>query len=106
VNVPFAFVAQDQNCPAGIYTFSRGQMQAIVAMRSADGKISVQLPVVTALARSSDKDDHLLAFDKVEDKRVLSEVWLPDRDGALVHITPADHTHEIIRKASGGGGTR
>ena len=50
--------------------------------------------------------DHLLAFDKVGDQRILSEVWLPDHEGALVHATPGEHTHEIIRLSAKGGGTR
>ena len=102
VNVPFAFVAQEKTCPAGVYTFSQAQGHRLL-MSNPEARLSVSLPVVTALARSSSEDDHVLAFDKVGDQRILSEVWLPERDGALVHITQGEHSHEIIRLKTTGG---
>ena len=100
VNVPFEFVARGKTFPAGVYVFSSEGSQT-VSMKSVEGRASLQLPVITALARSNNDDDHLLAFDKVNDKRVLSEVWLVDRDGALVHVTPGDHAHDVIRLRAG-----
>jgi hypothetical protein len=104
VNVPFDFLVDSRPCPAGVYNFT--QSQGKVFMTNADGKLSLWLKVITELARSSDLDDHLLAFDKANDKRVLSEVWLPGRDGALVYIMPGEHTHEIVRLTSKPRGTR
>jgi hypothetical protein len=95
--VPFGFTAGGKNFAAGSYTFTRGKGINMIVLSSADGKSSINLPVITSLARSSPADDHLLAFDKVGDGNVLSEVWLPGQDGMLVHSTPGEHKHEVVR---------
>lgn len=95
--VPFEFAAGGKTFAAGSYVFTRGKGMNTVVLSSADGKSSINLPVITLLARSSPADDHLLAFDKVGDGKVLSEVWLPGQDGLLVHSTPGEHKHEVVR---------
>jgi hypothetical protein len=82
VNVSFNFTAKGTACPDGEYFFKNEN--GTIDLSSAGGKIHLFLPVLTSIARSSDADDHLLAFDKVGDERFLSEVWLPGSQKALV----------------------
>lgn len=96
VNVPFGFKAAGKDLPAGTYLFGKDNNGSI-SLSSADRVINLRMPVITSLARSSAGDDHLLAFDKVGDARVLSEVWLPGQDGVLVHSEPGEHKHELVR---------
>ena len=96
VVVPFGFTAAGKEFPTGTYLFKR-EGSGRITVSSTSGKTSAVLTVITSLARSSDADDHLLAFDKVGDARVLSEVWLQGKEGALVHSTPGEHEHEIVR---------
>jgi len=96
VAVPFSFTAAGKEFPTGTYLFKR-EGSGRISVSSASGKATALLAVITLLARSSDADDHLLAFDKVGDARVLSEVWLQGKDGALVHSTPGEHEHEVVK---------
>jgi hypothetical protein len=95
VNVPFAFVAAGKSFPSGKYKFTKGM--GTLVMTNADGKQSTNLPVITNLARSGPSDDHLLAFDKIGEERILSEIWLPKQEGALVYATKSEHKHEVIK---------
>ena len=98
VDVPFAFVARNRSFQPGTYTFS--SKQGLIAVSDAKGRDLIVLPVVTSLARSNSDDDHLLAFDKVDGKKILSEIWLPNTAGALVTATRGEHEHDIIRMVS------
>ncbi len=95
VNIPFEFSAKTKTYPAGEYRFQNNK--GTIEMTSADRKVRVFLPVITSIARSSEDDDHLLAFDKVEGKKVLSEVWLPHAQGAVVSMEKGEHQHELVR---------
>ncbi len=96
VNVPFGFKAAGKDLPAGTYFFKK-ETDGAIRMSSNDKAVNLRLPVITSLARSSSTDDHQLAFDNVGEVRILSEVWLPDREGALVSITRGEHKHEVVR---------
>lgn len=96
VNVPFGFKAAGKDLPAGTYLFGKNN-NGLISLSSTDRAINLRMAVITSLARSSAGDDHLVAFDKVGEERILSEVWLPGQDGALVHSEPGDHKHELVR---------
>jgi hypothetical protein len=52
------------------------------------------LLVLTRLAAPHAKlPEGRLVFDKVGDTYTLSEMWLPDKDGFLLHATKEKHTH-------------
>jgi hypothetical protein len=96
VEIPFGFTAAGKEFPSGTYLF-KGESVGRISFSNTNGKSGTILKVITSLARSSDADDHLLAFDKAGDTKILSEVWLHGREGALVHATPGEHQHEIVR---------
>ena len=95
VKVPFAFTAHGTACPAGEYSFKH--QNGAINLTDSSGKVQILMPVLTSIARSNDADDHLLAFDKVGGDRILSEVWLPGTQGALVQATPGEHEHDLVR---------
>ena len=100
VNVNFKFVAGEKEFPPGRYQFSQPSHEAqSVSLRSIGDNSSVQLKVHTLMAREGTLggDKVRLVFDKVGDRRILSEVWLPGHDGLLVHGTEGDHKHEVLR---------
>jgi hypothetical protein len=102
VNVPFAFTAADKQLPAGKYdvTFQATVPDDLV-LRNAKGDMEMNVPVITRLAQRADltKKEDSMVFDEVGNKKVLSEVWLPDFDGFLTSATKEPHTHKIIRPA-------
>jgi hypothetical protein len=95
VSVPFNFTANGTACPAGEYSFKH--QQGAIDLTDRSGNVHVFMPVITSIARSSEHDDHLLAFDKVGGERILSEVWLPGNQGALVQVTKGEHEHDLVR---------
>ena len=99
VEIPFGFSAGGKELPSGTYLF-KGESAGRISVLNVGGKTGTILKIITSLARSGDADDHLLAFDKVGDARILSEVWLHGREGALVHSTPGEHKHEVVRLVS------
>ena len=95
VNIDFAFVAAGKEMPAGAYELEVDR--ATVVLRSAKGKASwIQMPAFTRLGRHDADPDPELVFDKVGGKLLLSELWLPDRDGYLLLNTPVDHEHRVL----------
>ena len=56
----------------------------------------VFLPVITLLGRHDKDADAELVFDKVGGKTLLSEVWMPGRDGYLLVATKAPHDHAVV----------
>lgn len=87
----FNFTARGTRCPTGEYSFKH--QKGAIHLTGSGGKIRIFMPVVTSIARSSDADDHLLAFGKVGDDRILSEVCLPGAQGALVQAKQGEHTN-------------
>ena len=94
-NFDFPFFVGAKECPAGAYTV---QIEAgKVMLRSADpkGASAVSL-VITRLGRHDKDTDAEFVFDKVANKVLLSEVWLPNEDGYLILSTPGAHEHRVV----------
>lgn len=95
VNIDFAFVAAGKEMPAGAYEFEVEKMT--VVMRSVKGSaLAVVMPAFTRLGRHDADRDPELVFDKVGGKLLLSELWIPDKDGYLLLDTPVNHDHRVI----------
>ena len=105
VSIPFSFIAAGRTFPAGTYTFTRTKPGTITLAGVEDSKLNVNLPILTSLARSGAGDDPLVAFDKPGHENVLSEVWLPGREGALVHEEKGEHQHAIVRLVPNNSGS-
>lgn len=91
--IPYAFNADKTALPAGAYAFSR--TGAAVVITDSRGK-QISLPVLTKIGGASAFRNATLVFDVSGGNRTLSEVWLPEQDGLLVHSTPKDHQHELV----------
>jgi hypothetical protein len=92
------FTAGGKTLAAGSYQIvSRPTPGAGLIIRSKQGGESVQAPVITRLARTSDKEptEPKLVFDRVGDAYVLSEVWIPGEDGYLLAGTQEEHQHSV-----------
>lgn len=101
VDVGFAFTANNRELPAGTYHFRRnGNAIVITGM---DGKTAARMPVVADITRMRGEDSQLLTFDKVGDQRIVTEVWLPNRDGALVLATKNARAQDTVRLVKGPG---
>ena len=100
-NVPFGFEAGGDSLPAGTYQFKLRSGERFLVLSGAKGG-EMRVQIITQLAGSSFFQEAGLVFDTFGDRHVLSEVWIPGKDGVQVSATPKGHTHErVIAAASG-----
>lgn len=92
--IGFAFVAGGKDLPAGKYTVE--VTPAGPVMISGPGGARAVMPVITTLGRHDQDPDTEFVFDKVDGKPVLSEVWMPKRDGLLLLATKGPHEHAVL----------
>jgi len=95
VKIDFAFVAGGKEMPAGAYDFEADHSRVLLRPQNGKGS-SVVMQVITRLGRHDADTDAELIFDKIGDKFLLSEVWIPDADGYLLLNTPVDHEHRVL----------
>ena len=95
VEIGFPFVAGGKDMIAGKYAVEVPPGGGPVVLTSASG-ISGLMPVITTLGRHDLDKGAEFVFDKIDGKMVLSEVWLPERDGFLVLATKAPHQHAVV----------
>jgi len=95
-NVPFAFKVGDRDLPAGSYTFLYDGHENAMRIHGGTGDVSV--PVKTRLRGPSGAMDFegTLVFDRKDEVRVLSEVWISQDDGYKVGSLPDAHTHMVV----------
>jgi hypothetical protein len=92
--IGFPFVAGGKEMAAGKYSVE--VTPAGPVMISGPGGARVILPVITSLGRHDRDTDAEFVFDKVDGKTVLSEIWIPGRDGLLVLATKGPHEHAVV----------
>jgi hypothetical protein len=98
-SIPFQFTVGSKVLPAGPYDFGRTDLDAAIQVAGVKGQQSSSVVVVTRLGgeiHTSPQDAHIV-FDKVGDKYILSELWLPDMDGFLLNVTKDKHEHHSIK---------
>ncbi len=104
--IPFKFKVEGKNLPAGEYVLEEGGEGQLLLRQLATGK-ELQVPYSEKLAPPSPPvAEPRLVFDEVGDFApsyteyftvyVLSEVWLSENDGFLVHTTKGSHQHKTI----------
>ena len=95
-DVPFSFRIGERNLPAGKYSFAYNELENAVQVRG--GGTEVNLPVKTRLHGPTATMDFegTLVFDRKDEVRLLSEVWLPQKDGFQVGSLPDAHTHMVL----------
>jgi hypothetical protein len=92
--IAFPFVAGGKALPAGKYgveVTANFQLQ----LTGPAGE-RVFMPVITMLGRHDKDTDAELVFDKLDGKAVLSEVWMPGKDGFLLVATKGPHSHAVV----------
>jgi hypothetical protein len=92
--IGFPFVAGDKEMPAGKYAITVTEGSPV--MMVGPGGVRAVLPVITTLGRHDQDPDSEFVFDKIEGKSVLSEIWLPKRDGLLLLATKTTHEHVVL----------
>ena len=92
--IAFPFVAAGKDLAAGKYSVvvEPGRPVELVGQ---DGT-RVLLKVITTLGRHDQDPDSEFVFDKIDGKSVLSEIWMPRRDGLLVLATDRSHEHAVL----------
>jgi hypothetical protein len=93
--IGFPFVAAGKAMPAGKYNAEVVLQNFQVQLTGPDGT-RVILPVITLLGRHDKDPDAEFVFDKLDGKAVLSEVWIPGQDGALLLATKGAHSHAVV----------
>jgi hypothetical protein len=108
--IPFKFEAGGKKLPAGEYRVSRADDGGIILRQDEKG-LEVAVPVQDRLAQPNPPlAEPQLVFDAVGNFEpsyteyytvyLLSEVWLPDSDGCLIHTTKGAHQTQIIKGRS------
>ena len=92
--IPFPFVAGGKDMPAGKYQVAdASNFRLQITGPKGDGFFLV---AITMLGRHDKDTDPEFVFDKVDGKAVLSEVWMPGKDGYLVADTKGPHAHAVV----------
>lgn len=96
IDTTFAFEVGGKVVPAGKYDIEQ-ITQELLVFRPAKGP-AVEAKVITRLAQpATPLVEPKVVFDKVGDKYLVSEVWLPGRDGFLLAGTKEKHTHHAVK---------
>lgn len=96
VQIPFSFTAGGSELPAGSYRISTDPNNpSVLRIRNEAGDKSALCTIITRLSASESKKAQVV-FDKVGEKRILSEVYLPGVDGYQLAGTKGEHTHEKV----------
>jgi hypothetical protein len=98
VNIPFQFMVGKAILPAGHYSIIRSTDDLAVRVVGEGKEPSADAMVLTRLAgdiHTTPKDAQVV-FDKIGDKYILSEVWIPGTDGYLLSATKEKHEHKVV----------
>jgi hypothetical protein len=92
--IGFPFVAAGKEMAAGKYAIevtATGQVSLTGPDRG-----RVLMAIITVLGRHDQDADSEFVFDKIDGKLVLSEVWMPGKDGLLLLATKGLHEHAVL----------
>ncbi len=97
VDLPFSFVVNDKEVPAGHYEILPiGNHESTLVLRNTVGGGTFVMAVIERLAETGSKAPYVV-FDRVENKNYLSEVHIPGGDGFLVGIAKGRETHVVVK---------
>ena len=92
--IAFPFVAAGKDVAPGKYSVEMTPAGPLVL--TGTGGVRILMPVITTLARHPQDQQAGFVFDKTTGKSILSEVWMPGRDGMLLVATTEPHQHAIV----------
>jgi hypothetical protein len=94
--IGFPFVAGGKEMASGKYTVRVTEDRERMVVLMGPGGLQVIMPVITTLGRHDQDPDAEFVFDKVDGKAVLSEVWMPRKDGLLLVASKGRHEHAVV----------
>ena len=94
--IGFPFVAGGKEMAAGKYTVRLTEERERMLVLMGPGGLQVIMPIITTLGRHDQDPDMEFVFDKVDGKTMLSEVWLPRKDGFLLLASKGPHEHTVV----------
>lgn len=96
--IDFPFTVENKALPAGTYDFIRNDTAQVFRVTDYS-KNEAAAPIATRLATLMPGMGMgaYVVFDKVGDKYVLAEVWIPGEDGYAITISKAKHEHRIVK---------
>ena len=92
--IGFPFVAGGKDMPAGRYSVEVTKAGPVMLTGPAGAR--AVMPIITTLGRHDQDPDMEFVFDKVDGKSVLSEIWMPRKDGLLLLASKGPHEHAVI----------
>jgi hypothetical protein len=94
--IGFPFVAGGKEMAAGKYTVRLTEERERMLVLMGPGGLQVIMPIITTLGRHDKDPDAEFVFDKIDGKAVLSEVWMPSKDGLLLVASKGRHEHAVV----------
>lgn len=95
--VPFSFMAAGKTFAPGTYQFITGKYPNEIVIRNTKTSETVMVPVITRLSPKPG-DEPVIVFDKVDNDRYFSELYLSSReDGYAVQGYKGEHTHVQLK---------
>jgi mono/diheme cytochrome c family protein len=92
--IPHEFTVGSKVLPAGKYTFSVDNSWLLVSSAS-NG--TIRQSIITRLSGPAEfLRDGSLVFDRTDRGSILSEIWIPEEGGLLLHRTPPNHQRDVL----------
>jgi hypothetical protein len=92
IEVPFSFTAAGKTFPQGTYEFNPKKVPNHVLILNIKTSESVIVPVASRL-NPKQGTGPVVVFDKVNNDRFFSELYLPNIDGYAAEGCKGEHTH-------------
>jgi cytochrome c553 len=89
-DIPYPFTVGQKALPSGSYTFVKSADNTILVRNAQGGQVISQ--IITRVGSPAPVFDCGLVFDVSGNSRIVSEVWIPEAGGFLIHSVPSDHT--------------
>jgi mono/diheme cytochrome c family protein len=96
--IPYEFTLGSKVLPAGTYNFYVDNV-GLTVQPASGGKFH-ELIVSRLSGPAEFLQDGALVFEKMNDKRILSEVWIPGTDGLLVRKRLTDNPRDILLRSA------
>jgi hypothetical protein len=102
-NIPFKFVAAGKAHQPGSYELRVSANRGTIELVPPEGPDEVILVMTRLATPGIPTTEGRLVFDEVGSTCTLSEIWMPQVDGFLVHATKEAHTHRVTPLARKAG---
>jgi len=94
IPIPYSFTVASHMYPAGKYAVTLNDRMLV--MQSSSGEQVNRMIISRLSGPNAFLQSGSLVFDNTDGKNILSEVWLPGQEGALVYSIPKGHTRAVL----------